>query len=94
MHLATTHGLHGWYKHMFTHLGWMILAKRDGHMYKIDAYMTDIEELIKHLNAKMAKVTEQDTKADLQLLLDNVLVLKSNATKLLHGSKGGAHKKA
>lgn len=38
MYHTTVRGLEKWYQHVFEHLGWMVLAKRDNRTHKLAAY--------------------------------------------------------
>jgi hypothetical protein len=85
MHPATMHGLHKWTEAMFEKLGWMVLAKsRGGDHYnkKVALYKESVDDLFAHLQQKLTLVKEEDRKADIQILLDNVSVLKGFLPKL------------
>jgi hypothetical protein len=80
---ATFHGLHGWSTYLFEKFGWMLLAKNHGHQIQIDAYKHSLNELISHLNNKKKSLKDIDSKKDIQILLDNAKILKSNVDKIL-----------
>lgn len=81
-HGATMHGLHFWYKEMFEKLGWMVLAKKWGHMEdKIFTYKDSLYRLKHKLECKIASVREYDHKQDLKIMWDNVMVLIEHAEK-------------
>ena len=69
-------GLQHWYKAMFEKLGWMVLAKKNGHLDKVNAYMNSVNRLtssIEHYLKYHAK--DHDRKEDLKIMCDNVCVL-------------------
>lgn len=80
---STFHGLYCWNKYLFEKLGWMILAKSDGHKIQIDAYKNSINELISHLQSKKKSLKDVDRKKDIQILLDNSKILKSHVDRTL-----------
>jgi hypothetical protein len=82
-HSATFHGLHGWYQEVFEKFGWMLLAKKYGYQTQIDAYNESLNELISHLNNKKKSLKDTDSKKDIQILLDNAKILKSNVDNIL-----------
>lgn len=79
---ATMIGLNGWHKAMFEQLGWMVLAKEKyGLSDKIATYKNSVNRLKEAIECKMTQVHEQDRKDDLQILLDNVIILKAHIDK-------------
>jgi len=74
----TFHGLHEWTKAMFEKLGWMLLAKRDGHMDKALSYQNGVKRLRDALEEKIKKTREKDRKDDLTILKNNVETLIEN----------------
>ena len=84
---ATYHGLHAWTQAMFEHLGWMILAKRDGNSIKIKEYKECIAHLKLSLEEKVAETKDDDKKADLLILHKNVLVLMAHVNKDMRSNK-------
>lgn len=87
MYYATYHGLHKWYEHVFTHLGWMILARDQGYSTKVKAYIEGINHLHEALNEAIKAYQEEDRKRDLKILLHNVKTLERKAMKLLKGGR-------
>jgi len=85
---ATFHSLHVWQKHMFEHLGWMVLAKSKGYMNdRVDAYVSSVHRLEIALKQKIASVQDADKKADLKIMLENVGVLRRHVDKDFDGLK-------
>ena len=80
-HEATTQGLHDWHKHMFEHLGWVLLAKVHGNDYKVSAYKKSLVHLKKSLEEKVNKIHDEDKKEDLLILHKNVLILQGFVDK-------------
>ena len=96
MYYATYHGLHKWHEHMFTHLGWMILADKHGYHTKVKAYMEGIKHLHKALVEGIHATNDSDRERDLEILLHNVVILEQKAQTILkHGkrSKSGSKKR-
>jgi hypothetical protein len=65
---------------MFEKLGWMILAKRDGHMDKVLSYQNGVKRLRDALEEKIKKTHEKDRKDDLAILKNNVETLIEHIT--------------
>jgi len=64
---------------MFEKLGWMILAKKNGNLDKVNAYMNSVNRLnssIEHYLKYHAK--DHDRKQDLNIMCDNVCVLSDH----------------
>ena len=79
---TTTHGLHEWHKHVFEHLGWMVLLKAKGEApYKVSAYKQSLHLLEEKLECKIATIHDSDKKEDLEVLLENVNILIKHANK-------------
>ena len=84
MHDVTFHGLHGWHKHMFEEMGWMVLLKsKGGYNYKIAAYKKSLHHLILSLEEAKSKFTEADRQHDIEILHRNVHVLEDFVEKHL-----------
>lgn len=83
---ATFHGFHMWSKCKYEALGWMLLAKRDGHTSKIKAYLDSLEHLCKDLKERIELTQEQDRKVDLAILLRNSEFLHEAAKRILDSS--------
>lgn len=69
---VTFHGIELWYKHKFEHLGWMLLAKRDGYSDKVMAYKNSTLRLRNAIEVKIKKIHDKDKKADLVIMKNNV----------------------
>ena len=79
---VTMRGLEKWHVVMFEKFGWMLLAKTEGKLHKVDSYMNSIDDLIASLNLKLGKVNENDRKYDLNVILTNVKILQDSAKYL------------
>jgi hypothetical protein len=75
------HSLHEWYKESFEKLGMMILAKKSGNKYKIDAYIHSLDHLKHNLERKLGKLKDVDKKQDILILWTNLNVLIEHAKK-------------
>lgn len=79
---ATHNGLQEWYKMKFERLGWMILAKERGMNDKVIAYKNSLNRLEKAIEHKLKYHTKDvDRKDDLNIMLENVAVLKEHVEK-------------
>ena len=74
-------GIYKWYQDMFEKLGWMVLAKEKGMMYKIDFYKTGLQKLKCTIVKKHASMNDTDKKKDLEIMLTNVNILIKHANK-------------
>jgi hypothetical protein len=80
---ATMSELEGWRKHVFTHLGWMVLAKAKGLTTKVSAYKESVDRLCESIEHHMSEYKNVDKKHDLKVLLMEVEILKGQLKKLL-----------
>lgn len=78
---VTFHGLQHWYKHLYEHLGWMILAKHHGLHDKVMVYKASIARLVDSIEHKIKYMSDKDKKDDLNIMLNNIHVLKEHADK-------------
>jgi hypothetical protein len=77
-------GLHYWHVEMFEKFGWMVLSKMKGGMDdKVNSYKKSVSRLYEKLECKIAMVSEPDRKDDLEILLNNVQMLKEACAKML-----------
>lgn len=74
----TVDGVNHWYKHLFEHLGWMILAKERGYHDKLFAYKNSIKRLIEAIDDRMPQLSDKDYKKDFQIMKADLLVLKKH----------------
>ena len=79
--VPTVHGVHHWYKHLFEHLGWMILAKEHGYHDKLFAYKNSVKRIIEAIDHRMPQLSDKDTKKDFEIMKDDLLVLKKHIEK-------------
>jgi hypothetical protein len=80
---ATMSSLTYWYKYVFEHLGWMILAKAKGMDMKVRAYKQSVENLCRSLKHVMTEYENNDKKHDLKIMLMHVELLQRKMGKLL-----------
>jgi hypothetical protein len=64
----TLHGLHHWHKHLFEHLGWMVLAKAKGHKDKVAQYKKSIQRFLKSVDHVSEEYESRNRKHDLHVL--------------------------
>jgi hypothetical protein len=72
---TTLNGLEMWSRHMFEHVGWMILAKRDKRNYKVVAYKKSLAHLRKALEERLTITQDADRINDLKELHFNIMTL-------------------
>lgn len=78
---ATFYSLNCWYQCKFEELGWMILAKNRGMMDKVMTYRHSIHHLHNSIERKMREIKSPDKKADLKIMLENLMVLEEHLKK-------------
>ena len=76
-------GLTHWHKHVFEHLGWMILAKAKGMDAKVRAYKQSVDNLCRSLKHVSSEYENNDKKHDLNVMLMQVELLQRKMGKLL-----------
>jgi len=76
-------GLVAWHKHVFEHLGWMVLAKAKGYDLKVKAYKMSVNHLVESIKHVMGEYEDHDRKHDLKVLLMNVELLKEKMNNIL-----------
>ena len=78
---ATYIGINKWFKHVFEHLGWMVLAKSRGHMDKVMVYKESVNRLKDAIEERMHFMKDADKKQDLQILHRDVMILMEHINK-------------
>jgi len=78
---TTFHGLHIWYRHLFEHLGWMVLAHKRGYHDKTHAYKNSIRRLKESIANAEKELKEPDRQRDLAILRDDVETLEKHAKR-------------
>jgi hypothetical protein len=78
---ATFHGIEKWFKAMFEHLGWMLLAKDKGMYDKIAVYKNSLQHLKNSIENALAEIKDQDKKRDLKIMHHDVLILIDHVNK-------------
>jgi len=81
-HEGTMHGIEDWYRHLFKHFGWMIIARAKGNGGKIRSYKKSINDLLKTIDNTMSEYKENNRKHDLKIIKRHVEVLKDYAKML------------
>jgi hypothetical protein len=71
---TTFMGLQCWYKHVFEHLGWMILCRDN--VAKIKVYHAAIKKLQSALMSRASTTSDPDCKKDLEIMARNVGTLQ------------------
>jgi len=79
---STMAELEGWRKHVFTHLGWMVLAKAKGMDTKVKAYKESVNALCESIKQHMSEYENHDKKHDLKVLMMEVEILKGRVNKM------------
>lgn len=83
MHFETTYiGLHHWVKHMFEHVGYMVLAAADDRGYKVAAYKKSLTHLKQAIKDKIESTSDIDKKEDLKILHNRVGILEKHVSKI------------
>jgi hypothetical protein len=77
----TFYNIEVWYKAKFEHLGWMLLAKRDGYTDKVMTYKNGVLRLRDAIDKKIRKIHDKDRKADLIIMKKNVELLIEHIDK-------------
>jgi len=72
MHESTHYGLNNWSRAMFEKLGWMLLGYTKGFPNELKHYIECVKDLHTSIKEKMNTVHDEDTKADLKILKENV----------------------
>jgi hypothetical protein len=70
-----------WYTHEFKKLGWMILANESGETEKLHCYKKSLEHLKDHIERRMKKYVDRQSKVDLEIMHNNVSVLQRHVNK-------------
>jgi len=79
---ATCEGLAHWVTHAYEHLGWMSLAHAHKQSAKVTVYRSSLNHLKDTIEWKINAVHDEDIKADLHILHENVMLLIKTANKL------------
>jgi len=92
--LITIASINHWFKHVFEHLGWMVLAMKQGNANKVTVYLESIVHLKDDIVLKISEVQDVDTKQDLEIMRVHVESLIKFANKTLKPDNlvGGAKK--
>ena len=80
---STLHQINGWHKHVFTHLGWMVLAKAKGLYTKVAQYKMSVNRLADAIVNLMKEYESQNSKHDLKVMLRQVEILQHDMNKIL-----------
>ena len=102
---ATYHGLYDWHNRIFEKLGWMVLMKeKKMRKDKRAVYVNEINKFIEKATGKLNQVSDNDSKTDIAILINNVQLLNANIMKIVGvdnsdvkkvaGMTGGARKKS
>jgi len=98
MYDTTRQSLHHWFKHLFEHLGWMVLCKsrsvdesnseqeRTLCKNKVELYCDEITGFLIALDEKKATLVDVDSKNDLDVLSKEAKILKKFVSATLMGA--------
>jgi hypothetical protein len=73
----------GWRKHVFEHLGWMVLAKAKGMTAKVKSYKESVHGLYNSIKHHMSEYKDRNKQDDLRVLLMEVEILEGQMSKIL-----------
>jgi len=76
-------GIHKWTRAMFEKFGWMLLAKRNKHELKLEAYKESIQHLMEAIEERYKVTKCPEKKQDLVILLGNVKTLWNHVKSVL-----------
>jgi hypothetical protein len=79
---TTMDGLNHWHKHLFEHLGWMILAKVKGYGYKVKMYKRSIADFLRAAEQAFSDFEYSNRKRDIKIMYKQVKVLRTFAKHL------------
>lgn len=82
-HMNTMKGLHGWYVAKYEKLGWMVLAKAQGHDSKVAEYKRGIDRLLASIKHVMGEYRDPDRIHDLNVLHIKTMILRDFVHKHL-----------
>jgi hypothetical protein len=91
MYSVTAYDLHCWYKAEFEKLGWMVLAKHEGLIYKLVDYKRGIAHLLAAIAEKVKVTIDEDCKRDLLILHKNTMTLRDHVAKDFKTPKKSTH---
>lgn len=80
---TTLHQINHWHRHVFTHLGWMVLAKAKGMTGKVKVYKESVNNLCESIRQLMREYDSHNSKHDLKVILMQVEVLQRQMNKIL-----------
>jgi hypothetical protein len=75
--------LEGWRSHVFSHLGWMLLAKATKNHTRVKAYKESVQHLIESIKHAMNEYFSLNTTHDLYIMLMEVELLKKEMNKII-----------
>ena len=78
----TFYALSKWYGRTFKKLGWMVLAIAREDYEKLGYYERQVEKLGEALKQKLRHTKDADRRTDLQIMYDNVQLLREHVEKL------------
>jgi hypothetical protein len=79
---VTLNGLEKWTCYLYENLGWMTLAYESNNNDKVSSYLISIKKLKLSIEKRQSIAIAEDTKIDLEILLNKVKNLYNVATKL------------
>lgn len=75
---STFYSLHVWFKNLFEHYGWMLLAQARGDHYKIAGFVQGVKKLVVHIATKYASTHDPDRREDLAILYKHARILEED----------------
>jgi hypothetical protein len=77
----THRALHDGFEHVFTNLGWMLLANSHGRTDKIIAYKNSLQHLKHNIEERVKYMKDVDRKEDLAILHRDLMILIDHVKK-------------
>jgi len=81
----TKHGAYDWHHHVFTHLGWMVLAMNRGMEEKVRLYYHSLNHFISGLTTLENELESKDGLRDIKIIKDDIITLQNKVKEMFPG---------